>query len=102
MSEAPKDVSISIIVVPHSGAPIPLSFGSLEALKDELPRILANHKEGYCYVHYNGKLCQVSKPIQVFKLKLPDGTEVMLGDQQAATFAEDHAFCALAPVSRQG
>ena len=90
----------SVIVVPSNGAPKPISGADLAAVQTELLTLLETVKDGFCYVHVNGQLCRLSKPIQVFKLKLPDGKEVALGADQPAAYPEDYAFRTLVPFAR--
>ncbi len=92
MSEPNPTPMISVIVVPHDSAPKPLKPVDLNALKTELAKALSEGKEGYCYVHYNGQLCRLSNPLSVYKLKLPDGTEVMLGAETGVVYPEDYSF----------
>jgi hypothetical protein len=72
-------------------SPQAASAGDLKSLSHNLYKAMLGAKKGWAYVYVDGKRCLVSSPIQLFLLRLPDGTTVELRED-APEFPEDGAF----------
>jgi hypothetical protein len=80
------------------GKPIALASTDLEALKGEAYKAMVDHRAGWAYFIIDGVRCPVSMPTQVFKLRMPDGTETELRDPAPAVYADDGSFRALTSI----
>jgi hypothetical protein len=91
-----------VVVVPRQGGtPTRKEYGSVEEMLADVFKQLVEAKEGWCYPFIDGLPCQISDPVQVFKLKAPDGKEYVIGNQPSA-FNTENFFRVLLPYERQG
>jgi hypothetical protein len=88
--------TFNYVVVPDAAegsesAPQAASADDLEAFKKGLREAVLRAREGWAYSYVNGKRCQMSGPIQIFLLRLPDGSTIELRED-SPEFPEDGRF----------
>lgn len=87
------------IIIPDSGgSPSKLSSDDLEGLKKQAMDLLLSVKSGWCYFIIDGVVCHLAAPVQVFQLRLPDGTLTELRESSGAVFNTDDKFAVLTSV----
>lgn len=64
-------------------APYPIETTDLAVFKMELYNALIKAHCGWCHIFIDGKQAMLSKPAQVFKMKMADGTVVDITDTVA-------------------
>jgi hypothetical protein len=95
-AEKPDVDGASFVIVPQSAAPdaVPreIAAKSLSDLAPDLYQALSDAGSGWVFIRAEGQRCLLSRPIQLFVLKLPNGRTVEIRSAAEPTFTEDGAF----------
>jgi hypothetical protein len=88
--------TFNYVVVPDTAegsesTPQAAAADDIEAFKKGLKDALFLAKKGWAFPYVNGERCLLSSPIQMFILRLPDGTTIELREN-APEFPEDGRF----------
>ena len=79
-------------------APTTMSGSDLKMLMQSAHAAIMRAGSGWCYFLINGVRCTLSQPMQVYKVRLPDGTYVEMGGQEDPAFNEDGRFSTLRDI----